>query len=77
MKSEVVNNCVEQNVNFPTIARNIGTKAIWLIASRLKGTLLVKEESGYEVGESISDLRSFPDIKYWEILDNVTINFKS
>lgn len=82
MKTEIVELEVKNKVEFPLIAKcitlNIDNGAIVLFYSEKEGTVIHQpNESGAKLGEFSNRLVSCFDLETFEILDEVTINFKS
>ena len=78
MTSTIVenNNPKELKLIFPVIAKSKLSGAIILFSSSKSGTYMTPGEFT-KIGEVSHTLYQVEDIGKWEILDDVTINFKS
>jgi hypothetical protein len=81
MESKIVGEKCEKRICFPLIAKGTGKAnskgLVVLFTNYTEGVVLCKGETNHPLGISMQSWIDFTDRDCWEILDDVTINFKS
>ena len=77
MTSTVTMSGPSKIIKFPVVAKMKLSGVIVLFTSNSSGTVLYDNGRGYGIGYHSNDFYSVQNNNAWEILDDVTINFKS
>jgi hypothetical protein len=77
MKTEIVESKSIKENKFPLIAKSIKNKVVVLFISPKEGTVLIQGDGAYEMGHFNDTFASCTLDHIWEILNEVTITFKS